>query len=256
MSEPRYLVYDIETIPTSESASEWTPDPGIAIAKQFPPIHVHRIVALGMVLLDGAMQYVASTSLVAVRPTLERELVETWSEWACPDPTESPRKLVDYNGRGFDVPVLQTRAMRYAIALPWLFGKMPDNRGQISSYSKEYRDRYSGHHLDLCELYTAQGSFKSQPLSALCKLIGLPGKDGMDGSQVHARWIAEEYDEILAYVTEDTFSTALLFMRIALLQGKIDKDKFRAAVESLIPRIEAKAPNLAFKVDRARLLGD
>lgn len=248
MSEPRYLVYDIETIPCSETAADWVDD------GKFPPIHVHRIVALGMLQLAGNLQVVASAMHLAEDDIQEKALVEAWNAMAISNGRSL--KIVDYNGRGFDAPVLQTRALRHFVQLPWFFGKVEDNRGMTSSFSKEYRDRYSGHHLDLCEMYTAHGAFKSQPLSALCRLIGLPGKREMDGSKVHVAYVAKEMEKIGAYVKEDVISTAFLMMRMAFLEGKVTAETFRSAAEAMLEHAKLYASTeFVEAIDRARLLG-
>lgn len=259
-----YLVQDIETIPESEIAGDWVPSQAdkdrYPDRDPFPPIWAHKVITIGMLALDELYLPIkggcAAGGLVGGKS--EKEMIERWSHAASGKMWEQqqPLKMVDYNGRGFDVPVLQTRAFRYGIQLPWYFGLLPDNKGGISSWSKEYRDRYQGWHLDVQELWTGRGAFRYPHLENLAKLMGLPGKNGFDGSKVHQAYKDERYQEIDVYCMQDVYQTAFIFQRFQHIKGKLSLDKYREAAGALLAYIEDAEDKKDFvaAIDRAALM--
>lgn len=128
--------------------------------------------------------------------------------------------LVSFNGRGFDLPVLELAALRHGIAAPRYF-----------SESDGPRARY-GRHLDLYDYlrnYGASGVRGGMDL--LLKLIGMPGKGAVDGASVQALFEAGRLGEIQRYCRSDVIQTYFLFLRVELLNGRIDQDQYRSAYD-------------------------
>lgn len=250
----KYLVQDIETIPESEIAEDWTPSEAdkerYPDRDPFPPIWVHKVVCIGMLALDHEFKAVkggcAAGGLQGGKS--EKEMIERWSHAASGGMWEQERSLsmVDYNGAGFDVPVLQTRAFRYGIQMPWYFGLLPDNKGGISQWSKAYRDRWSGRHLDVQRLWTNHGVFRYPHLENLSRLMGLPGKLGIDGSKVYQAWKDCQFQEIDTYCMQDVFQTAFIFQRYQYLAGELDLKGYREAAKSLLEFIAPQAEHAVF----------
>jgi len=259
----KYLVHDIETIPETEIAGDWTPAPQeIERAKPndpFPPIYVHKVICIGLLALDEALvpHKGGCAAGGAAGGKTEKEMIERWSIAASGKMFNGhPMKLVDWNGRGFDVPVLQTRAFRYGIQLPWYFSQLPDNKGQISSYSRDYRDRYKGWHIDVADAWTNSGAFSRPHLANLARLMGLPGKLGIDGSKVYAAYKLERFQEIDTYCMQDVFQTAFIFQRFKYLRGDLELGSYREAATQLCDWIEKLPEHKEFfdQIDRAALL--
>jgi len=253
----KYLVQDIETIPETELAAEWLKEKAAKEAKgekdPFPPLWAHKVITIGMLALDENFLPVkggcAAGGLAGGRS--EKEMIERWSAAASGALFEQREALhmVDWHGRGFDVPVLQTRAFRYGIPLPWYFGLLPDNKGGKSQWSKEYRDRYGGAHMDLAELWTNKGSFPRPHMANLAQLMGLPGKVGIDGSKVYEAYKAEEYKSIDTYCMQDVFQTAFLLQRFEYMAGRLTLDGYRVAVGALIAFVAGADQELYKKID-------
>ena len=260
----KYLVQDIETIPESEIVDMWTPKKGdnerYPDADPFPPLWCHKVICIGMLALDEkfcpAKGGCAAGGLSGGKS--EREMIERWSGAVSGRLFEQrgPLKMVDYNGRGFDVPVLQTRAFRYGIQLPWYFGLLPDNKRTVSQWLKEYRDRYSGYHLDVQELWTGRGAFRYPHMANLARLMGLPGKVGIDGSKVHQAYKDNQFKEIDTYCMQDVFQTAFIFQRFQFLTGTLDIDGYRNAVTKMLGLIAGESEHKEFleSIDRAALM--
>ena len=88
-------------------------------------------------------------------------------------------------------------------------------------------------------------------------MIGLPGKTGVDGSQVAGIYRAGEIDTIQRYCLSDVAQTALLFLRFRLLQGTLAADEYLAATSSLLDALAAdgRVGDVIAGIDRPHLTG-
>jgi predicted PolB exonuclease-like 3'-5' exonuclease len=77
--------------------------------------------------------------------------------------------------------------------------------------------------MDLLALYQNRAFV---PLDELAKLLGFPGKLGMDGSKVWDAYQAGEIEEIRNYCETDAVNTYLVYLRFQLLRGVYDKGRF------------------------------
>ena len=153
--------------------------------------------------------------------------------------------LVTWNGRGFDLPVLLLRSLRHGLSWPWYY------------QGRDYRYRYSEQgHLDLCDFLSDHGAARMTSLDGAARLIGLPGKDGVDGSQVEGLFNAGQIEALRRYCLHDVTQTAFLFLRYRLLVGQIDRPTYQRAAEAVLAAAAAdpRLTRLADHVDRERLL--
>ena len=92
-------------------------------------------------------------------------------------------QLVSWNGGGFDLPVLNHRALIHGVTAAkfWDWGD-DDREFKCNSYLGRYHTR----HLDLMDVLAMYQPRASAGLDAMARLCGFPGKLGMDGSEVHA----------------------------------------------------------------------
>jgi hypothetical protein len=127
--------------------------------------------------------------------------------------------LVSFNGRRFDLPVLELAALRHGCVIPRYF------RG-------EYRHRYGGEaHYDLYDFVTNFGAFSVRGgFHLLAQLIGLPGKGEVDGAAVQALCEAGRLADVHAYCRRDVIQTYLLFLRLELMRGRITPEQHAAAL--------------------------
>ena len=244
----RYLAYDIETIPTDEGG-EWTPPADKPDA--FPPIWRHKIVSIALLGLGEGYTFkycVSAGHTIEKSLRTERDLLESFVGAA------TGATILDFNGRNFDMPVIQHRALRHGIMMPFYFAAQPDKRGEISDYSREYRDRWSKRHIDLSQEMSPWG--RSSGLANLCKLMGLPGKLDVDGSNVEALYREGLTDTIDRYCREDVYQTAIFFLRLLHLRGELPALHCTSRISEILGHMEESGEHPAFlaKVDRGRLL--
>lgn len=228
-----YLVFDIETVPDS---SVWSRPPS---PSTFPPPYAHRAIVIGGLWLDA--EYHVRELTIFGDGDDERTMLAQFSDFV-----ERHRPaLVTYNGRAFDLPVIALRSLRHGVAMPWYYQE------------SGLRYRYNLHdHIDLCDWLADHGATRSGSLDALAKLIGLPGKLGMDGSQVESLFHRGQLDQIQRYCLSDVVQTALLFLRFRLLQGILGRDDYRASALAMTDglRADGRLSELMQAVDGDRLL--
>src|SRR5262249_61711131 len=88
------------------------------------------------------------------------------------------------------------------------------------------------------------------------RLIGLPGKVGVDGSQVEGLYRAGKLDAIKSYCLADVAQTGLLFLRFRLLQGTMSPVEYRRCAAELMEalRADARLADVMRQIDGERLL--
>jgi len=169
------------------------------------------------------------------RPHVMTELF--WRGWeAYKRPT-----LVTFNGRAFDIPLLELAAFRYGISIPGWF--------QINARAMDQpRNRYNTqYHLDLCELLTNFGSTRfSGGLNLAAHLLGKPGKMEIAGHMVQDLYREGRLAEINEYCRCDVLDTYFIFLRSRVLVGQLTLEEEHQIVEETKAWLAEKA-----KTDRA-----
>lgn len=137
--------------------------------------------------------------------------------------------LVTFNGRGFDLPVIATRCLRYGIPLRHYYR------------SRDVRYRFSAEgHLDLMDYVADFGAAKPSRLDVVAKLCGMPGKVGVDGKDVGPMVHAGRLAEVRNYCLCDVAQTAGVFLRVQLLRGELTPQAYREAIDGLITAAKAE----------------
>jgi predicted PolB exonuclease-like 3'-5' exonuclease len=127
--------------------------------------------------------------------------------------------LVSFNGRGFDLPVMELAALRHGRSIPRYFGGAYRERDTDSAHYDLY-DFVTNH-----GMYGVRGGFQ-----LLTRLVGLPGKGSVDGGDVQGLWEAGRGAEIDAYCRRDVVQTYFLFLRLELGRGRISQTEHDAAL--------------------------
>ena len=235
MREP-VLVFDIETVPDVEAGRkilglEGLSDEAVAQAmtaqrqqlkgSDFQPSHLHRVVAISIALRRGEEFRVLS---LGERDTGEAELVRQFFGGI----DKYRPVLVSWNGSGFDLPVLHYRALRHGIASPRYW-----DTGTLDRDAKwdNYLGRYHFRHTDVMDVLALYNGRNYAPLHEIAVLLGLPGKLGMDGSQVAGAYRDGKIDAIRAYCETDVLNTYLVYLRFLLIRGQLEAADHAAEVD-------------------------
>lgn len=235
MREP-VLVFDIETVPDTDAGRAILGLDGVddaavmqamasvrlqARGSDFQPAHLQRIVAISAALRANDSFRVWSLGEPAAG---EAELVQRFFEGI----DKYRPVLVSWNGSGFDLPVLHYRALKHGITAPRYW-----DTGQLDRETKwdNYLGRYHFRHTDLMDVLALYNGRNYAPLHEMAILLGLPGKLGMDGSQVASAFHAGRIDDIRAYCETDVLNTYLVYLRFLLMRGQLDAAAHAAELE-------------------------
>ncbi len=166
----------------------------------------------------------------------EKELVKGFFNYI----SEKKPRLVSFNGRTFDIPVLKYRAMVHGIQAEY-FHKAGD---KWNSYNQRYSSDW---HCDLLESLSDFGASARVKMNEVCAAFNLPGKIGVDGSQVMGLYDSGKIQEIRDYCETDVINTYLIYLRFMHHQGRITTESYNKSVEELLLECEKKEHLKKFK---------
>jgi len=152
--------------------------------------------------------------------------------------------LVSFNGRVFDVPLLELAAFRYGISLASWF------KVNAKTYDQP-RNRYNiDAHLDLNDVLTNFGASRfSGGLNLAANLLGKPGKIDVKGHMVQDLYEAGRLGEISDYCRCDVLDTYFVFLRTAVLLGNLTlDDEQQRVVEAKQWVVERSSGSEAFQL--------
>jgi 3'-5' exonuclease len=187
----------------------------------FLPVAFHVPISIVIGNVNGSHILTAVEVLCAQRYSEEEIVREFWRRVEV-----FPGTLVSFNGRAFDLPVLELRALRYGCQAPRYFN---EKYGHRYRYSEE-------RHYDLFDFLCNAGAYRIRGgFNLLARLIGLPGKTWVDGSKIQGLWDAGQLGLIHAYCRQDVIQTYGLFLRIELMRGRLTPHAYQAAWEAAAP---------------------
>jgi predicted PolB exonuclease-like 3'-5' exonuclease len=252
MSDVKYLIFDIETVGDGDLIQKvrypyenLTPREAVTKYRRqlmeetgkdvLPGTFVLPVsVAIAKVAADYRLTELTVLDAPAFRP---QEIVRRfWQGWQHYDrPT-----LVTFNGRGYDMPIMELAAYRFGLSVPAWFN--------VDSKSFEQsRNRYNHEaHLDLQDLLSNFGAFRmSGGLNLLASLINKPGKSGIDGSQVQDMYCNGQVEQINDYCRCDVLDTYFVFLRSRVLIGRLTLQEEATMTQMTREMLEEQAENHA-----------
>jgi predicted PolB exonuclease-like 3'-5' exonuclease len=134
--------------------------------------------------------------------------------------------LVTFNGRSFDLPLLELAAFRYGINLQRWFN--------LSGKSFEQpRNRYNTEfHLDVHDVLTNFGAARfNGGLNLAASILGKPGKMEVQGYMVQDLYDAGKLAEINDYCRCDVLDTYFVFLRACVMLGNISLPREKELVD-------------------------
>jgi 3'-5' exonuclease len=231
-AEASYLVVDVETVLDISLPLPYSSD------KLPAPPH-HKVVALG-VCWFGPDHEIRRFGIVNGGPSERETLVDfvRFFEGRRPD-------IVSWNGRSFDMPVIAARCFKYGIP----FAHYYEER------NLHYRYTTDGH-FDLMDFLSDFGASRPARLDAVARLIGLPGKLGVEGKDVGPLVHQGKVSEVQAYCLSDVIQTAALFLRTQLARGVLALDDYQRCMRDLLAEADKdeRIAHITAAIDRPLLL--
>lgn len=246
--EVRYLLFDVESVAdgaliakTKYPGQEISPEHAIRRFRQelltqsgrdFIPYTFHFPVAVVIAKLrsDYSLIELVSLDQPAHRPhVITKHFWQGWELYHRPT-------WVTFNGRTFDIPLMEHAAFRYGVPVPQWFN--------LSDRSYEQnRNRYNmSAHIDVQEMLTNYGStWYRGGLNLAASLLGKPGKMDVQGDMVYDLYLAGQLEEINEYCRCDVLDTYFVFLRTMLLMGRLTIQQEQDCVQQAKRLLEAEA---------------
>ncbi len=231
------LAFDIETVPDTaglrllHGIDAGVPERDVAefafrerrarTGNDFLPLHLQRVVAIACALRDE----------------------DSFRCWALGDAGEGEAELigrffdgiekytpqlVSWNGGGFDLPVLQYRGLVHGVVAPRYWDQGDEDK---DFRFNNYIARYHARHTDLMDVLSLYQNRGQASLDDMARLLGFPGKIGLDGSKVWEAYQAGEIESIRNYCAADAANTYLVFQRFQLVRGLFDPPRYEKEIK-------------------------
>jgi predicted PolB exonuclease-like 3'-5' exonuclease len=237
------LAFDIETVPDVELGRRLYELDGLDDAtvahvmtlkqrqvrnSDVLPAHQQRVVAISCVMRSSEGVRVFS---LGEEQAGERELVQRFFDGL----ERYAPTLVSWNGSGFDLPVLNYRALAHGLSAAryWEVGD-----GDRDFRYNNYLARYHWRHVDLMDVLSAYGASGRASLDHIAQLVKLPGKLGMSGADVWPAYRRGEIAAIRNYCETDALNTYLIYLRFQVLRGGLDAKQHAHEVQQVEAKLE------------------
>ncbi len=225
-------VFDIETIPDAvtlrrvygfEGSDEEVSKIALKAQEEktgnsFLPLPFHKIVAISAVIGDEFGKFIRVSSMDGKS---EKEQVSAFLRFV----NSHQPKLISFNGRSFDMPLLMIRALAYNLTCEAYYEV--ENRDLNKNKWENYRARFSDRfHIDLMDSISEFGAVRGLKLDHLCSMASLPGKYDVSGDQVMELFYKDEFTKIKEYCESDVLNTYWLYLKYELLRGNLTKEDY------------------------------
>jgi 3'-5' exonuclease len=191
-----------------------------SFGSDFLQIHQHRVVAISCAMREGATFRVWS---IGSPDDDERTLIQRFFDGV----EKFTPQLISWNGGGFDLPVLHYRGLVNGVVASKYWDMGEDDR---DFRYNNYISRYHARHLDLMDLLALYQPRNNVPLDQIAKLLGLPGKLGMDGSKVWDAFRQGAIGSIRDYCETDVVNTHLVYIAFQRMRGVFDEAQYAAEI--------------------------
>ncbi|MEE9317782.1 MAG: 3'-5' exonuclease [Rhodospirillales bacterium] len=253
MQHQNLFVFDIETIPDTDAVPNLTgfDDPDTVLRREeleryhlektkgknpFPRQPFHKVVAISF--LEAEIQRDGGQEAYLLRELRsggeagfdEKKLLEGFFNYF----QRLRPRLVSFNGRGFDLPVLKYRAMAHGVPAPWLYGA----GDKWNSYTQRYSSDW---HCDLLEVLSDYGASARISLNEVSAVMGFPGKFGVSGADVAGMVDEGRIEDVRHYCETDVLNTYLIYLRLMVHKGTVTTDGYNAAIADVVSLIESTA---------------
>lgn len=157
-----------------------------------------QVCCIGVAIEDGpvATYYVGGNSSAHERNILEAFFCHLTDAHKV---TDRP-VFIGHNSNGFDIPFLWKRCIVLGVKPPVWFPRDPKPWGDST--------------FDTMVAWNGPGARAGGSMDRICKILGIPGKGGMDGSQVWPFFQAGRIAEIADYCAADVERTRSMFERM------------------------------------------
>jgi 3'-5' exonuclease len=241
------LAFDIETVPDVAGIRRLhelpadLPDSDVAelafqkrrvqTGNDFLPPHLQRVIVISCVARDDEGVKIFS---IGEPERDEKAIIHRFFDAI----ERNVPQLVSWNGKGFDIPVLNHRALIHGVCCT----KFWENGDEDQSFRyNNYTNRYQTRHLDLMDQLAMFNARGFAPLDDMARLADLPGKHGVGGAQVWPEYQKGNLKAIRDYCEADVVNTFVLFQRFQMVRGLVTPQQYEAECATLRAALEKRA---------------
>lgn len=256
-------IFDIETIPDIELIKDVFNFQGSDLeiselafnhqfqltGNRFMPLVFHKIISISSVIAnnDGRFLKVGNFAKDVFDLNKEDQLLEEFCNFI----NRKTPKLVSFNGRSFDLPVIANRSLKYNINFS---GYYEDNALNVNKTKwNNYRSRYSEHfHVDMLDILGNYGATRNIGFEHVCKMAGVLGKFDITGSEVYniifdSNDIKDSISRVDLYCQSDVLNTYWLFLKYEISRGKLLISDYILYLEIMLENIMSLKTHDIFK---------
>jgi len=248
-SDVKYLVFDIESVPDAklikkvkypdqviddEAAVRKFQEEVLALtsgATTFIPVTFQYplCICIAKVRSDFTIADIVSLDEPKFRPSEMTDLF-----WRGVEKQYGNAALVTFNGRGFDVPLMELMAFRYGITA---------QRHLKDKFGSRYR--FGTKHIDLHDWLSNFNAIRmTGGLNLLAKVLGKPGKMETKGDEVYDLYLKGEMAQINDYCYHDVLDTYFVFLRTRVMLGELSITREQELVKTAKSFIEEKSSSV------------
>ncbi len=222
----KYMVFDVESVPDIDlikdvkfQGENLSDTEAVDKLKE----QIRKVTNGTSEFIPVTFQYPVSVCMAMVRDDFSLASIDLLGEpdfktpemvtefWENVEKLHKDASIVTFNGRGFDVPIMELMAYRYGF-----------------SAKRHFTDKWAGRfrfgtkHIDLQDWMSNFNAIKmAGGLNLLAKLLGMPGKLDVSGADVHQMYLDGKLKEINEYCIFDVLDTYFVFLRTRVLNGEI-----------------------------------
>ncbi|HDZ4939685.1 TPA: 3'-5' exonuclease [Campylobacter jejuni] len=178
---------------------------------EFLPLPYHKIISICAVLSNNFGKFIKVNKIDGQD---EKEMIFNFFNFI----ENYEPKLVSFNGKNFDMPVLVLRALKYNIKAATYLDTQSDKWNNYKTRFSELK------HCDLLESLGANG--RGVKLDMICSMAGLPGKYDVHGDEVMKLFYQNEFEKIHEYCESDVLNTYMLFLKYELIKGNVSEEDY------------------------------
>jgi len=245
----KYLVFDIESIPDAKLIRKVKyPDMGLedsdAIVRfqeeiltnsngssYFIPVTFQLPVSICIALVRHDYSI---ADIISLDEPEFRTAEMTRMFWELVEKKYKDASLVTFNGRGFDVPLMELMAFRYGYTA-----------------SRHFKDKFAGRyrfgtkHIDVHDWLSNYNAVRMQGgLNLLAKVLGKPGKMGTSGDDVYDLYRESNFERINQYCIHDVLDTYFVFLRTRVLSGDVSYEQEKSIMNGTKVWMEEKIEHI------------
>ena len=224
-----FVITDLETTPDYNLLGDMYEE------GKFPPPLACEIRALSAAILNQVLEdgeFVYEMQSLSTASGSEKNQLQALSDYTWKKKNDFC--IVGHNSHSFDVQVLIHRSLKNGVSFPALYKTGNKFDGPLKRYD-------TTRHLDLCDMLSNFGASPKISLDLYVRAIGMPGKIGIDGSDVEKLCNEGKLQVVQDYCECDVAQTTALFLRTQRLRGELSAAGFLKSARNFLDFLSMQA---------------